>query len=211
MKLKTKRHTIGLAAGKKNQKEKSGQSYTLYDTCNKCPLWVYVELICGNDLKALIIDGEAPEDILVNTKLSLMTEFAELSGNTQTISVNNIIKRIYMYRLQSDCLKICMNLIDTDMAEKAKPYLKTINVPVSKDKTKIIGRLNGLLKAKEIQIKKEIKRYEDLTKGSDGVVDHSVYSDQLAILSIHFKMNLDMNISLSQYASYLKMYNKIKK
>lgn len=39
----------------------SGSSYTLYDSCNKCPLRAYIEMVCNDNLRALVIGGIRPK------------------------------------------------------------------------------------------------------------------------------------------------------
>lgn len=211
MKLRIKRHTTDSSVGKSSRKEKQKCSYILYDSCVKCPLWVYVELVCNDNLKALIVEGIPSDEILQATKFSLMVEFSEISGNTQTSAVNQSIKKMYVYRMQIYCIQICAELIRLDMQDKAANYLKSVGVSgLGKDKEKSLKRLEGVLKNKIINSNKEFKRYEELTKNSDEKPNPSFYSEQLAILSTFFKFNIDMNISLAQYASYLKIFNQTK-
>ncbi|MBF0651262.1 hypothetical protein IR083_20805 [Dysgonomonas sp. GY75] len=209
--LKIKSPMTERNAGKKQEgKEKSSSQFTLYDTCNKCPLWVYIELVCNNNLNALIITGDAPESILKEVKCNILIEFSELSGGEHAGTVNNVLKSIYNYRSQIDCLYICIGLLETNRSDKAIAWLKSKGITVPDgDIEKLVAKVTGIIKSKMIYLNKETDKYKNLVSDTDRrKVDASFYNDQLVALSIHFKFNIDMNITLAQYASYLKIFSE---
>ena len=53
--------TAKSAGPKPGSPDGSGSSYTLYDSCNKCPLRAYIEMACNDNLRALVIGGNPPE------------------------------------------------------------------------------------------------------------------------------------------------------
>ncbi len=199
---------IKKVVGKKQEdKEMSNISYTLYDNCNICPLRVYVNLICDGNLQSLIIEGEAPEDILKATKSKLIIEFAELSGNVQMLSVNNSIKKIVVYRNEILTLQICANLILLGKIDSALEKLKEFRIDTS-DPQKIIKRIESTIKTKIVHLNKELSKYSESTDSDSDKPSSQVYNEQLAYLSAHFKFNINMDITLAQYAAYIKMYNQ---
>jgi hypothetical protein len=168
-------------------------------------------LICDNDLNALIITGNPPANILEAARLSLMTEFSQLSGGDHASAVNEVLKDIHLYKLQIDSLYICIELLKFNRIESATDYLKSQNIAVSGDIDEIAKRIVSMIKSKSIYLDKEISKYGKLTSdvgNNDRKIDAEFYNDQLAVLSVHFKFNIDMNITLARYASYLKIFNE---
>lgn len=53
--------TAKSAGPKPGSPDGSGSSYTLYDSCNKCPLRAYIEMVCNDNLRALVIGGIRPK------------------------------------------------------------------------------------------------------------------------------------------------------
>ncbi len=201
--MKVKQLMTGWNVGRKNQKERSDRSFTLYDNCNICPLSVYVDLVCNNNLRSLIISGNPTDDEVEIAKISLILEFSELSGNTQTHSVNNLLKGIYMSRMQIKSIEMCINLISSGRYSVAKDYLKSIGI--SKVDVKY---LQGVIKSKVINLKKDISRYDSLVKESGSKKPTAqFYNHQLAVLSKYLKFDVPMSITLAKYAEYLKLYN----
>ncbi|MBB4036557.1 hypothetical protein GGR21_002463 [Dysgonomonas hofstadii] len=207
--MKGKQRMMDLIAGKKIRKGKQSESYTLYDTCNKCPLWVYVDLVCRDNLKALVIDGYPSDDILNKTKMSLIIEFSELSGNPHTAAMNIVLKNIHVYRIQINCLQMSHRLLLLGDSDTAINYLKSQGIiDVSYNRNKFLKRLEGIIKSKVINMNKDMKKYNKSASEKADKPTPQYYNDHLAILSSHFKFNIDMNITLAQYASYLKIFNQ---
>lgn len=205
-----KSHMTGKNAGRKREETAGlGKPFSLYDNCNICPMRVYVDMVCNDNLEALIIEGEPSKELLIAIKIDLVTELSELSNNVQASSVNNSLKKIYNYRLQIKCMQSCGLLIDNDMPEKALEYLKSIgiNIPL-KDKRAMLKRLEGQIKNRMNHLNQEYKKYESLSKDSGDKPTYAFYNEQLAVLSGYFKFDINMNITLAQYAAYLKIFNK---
>lgn len=67
--------TAKSAGPKPGSPDGSGSSYTLYDSCNKCPLRAYIEMVCNDNLRALVIGGNPPEEVLQEVRMALVAEF----------------------------------------------------------------------------------------------------------------------------------------
>lgn len=194
------------------EKGKSKQSYSLYDTCDKCPMWVYIDLVCNDNVKSLIIEGRAPDEMLIECKHNLITEFAELSGNTHAKQMSNIVRNIYLYKSQIQGLTIAINLLVNGEFEAPIEYLNKsglkFKIPeTNKDIETIIKRVEGHIKDKIRRINNLMKDYDKLTEGSTKVTPQ-FYTEQLATLSKHFGFRIDKNITLSEYAAYVKDLNE---
>jgi len=191
--------TIKNPAGKRRAgRENSKESYSLYDSCDKCPLWAYIEAVCGNS-GALAVKGNPPMEILAETRSNLIAELAELSGNEQTQAVNNVLRKIYLYCSQMDALRMCIVLQGTPEAEK---YLAGAGLKKATGE-----RVAAVIKSKAILLNQESQRLEELTGGGGEGPDRQYYEEQLVILGKHIGFKLDkQTLTLSQYAAYLKHY-----
>lgn len=178
-------------------------------------MWVYVDLVCNNNIKSLLISGHASDDILIECKQNLITEFAEISGNTQAHHMSSIVKNIYLYKSQAQGLTIAINLLLSGDLELPIVYLNNNGVRVTKPETVkdmdvIVKRTQGLIKDKIRRINNLMKDYEKLTVGSTKVTPQ-FYTEQLMTLSKHVGFRLDKNISLAEYAAYVKDLNEYMK
>lgn len=216
MNWKEKLRTIKKHVGKKpDEMERYSQSYSLIESCAICPLNIYVDIICNNNLKALILQGNPNEEILEAAKIGLIIEFSELSGNMQSRSLNNVIRQIYLYKSQITALHLCVSLICSGDTEIPYAYFKSCNINVSipqtdKEYASLLKKVEGIIKGKSIQLKEAFKRYQTMSKESD---THKPtiqsFIDQLVLLSKHVGFNLSINqITLAEYASYLKNYKE---
>jgi len=189
-------------------------SYSLYDTCDVCPLSVYIDLICNDNLRALIKYGTPKDEVLQEAKLKLCAEFAELSGDETAKAIFTAIRDVYMYQSQVALVTVVLNLLKSKISD-GLPYLKSIGLNVAmpkreSDYVQAIKRVNGFLKGRVIRYKEAYKQYELLSKGngkSKGIKS-SDFTDILVHLSKNAGFRLTTDISLAEYASYLKLYKK---
>lgn len=200
-------------AGKKTGKKVSlKKSYTLYDSCDKCPLSNYIDLVCNDNLQALVIEGNPPSEILNETKHMLIIEFSELSGNTHTQSVINSIKRMHLLKTQILGFSLCFDLINHGAYDKPAEFLKTQNVNIGEikteaDKQQILKSIDSRVKSKSIQLKEESARHNKLLEDSKGEkLTAQSFNEQLAVLSKHTGFRLEKNLTLAEYAAYIKQY-----
>lgn len=218
MRLTIKQRTTEKNAGKKQEvKELSKQSY-LYDTCDKCPLWVYIELVCNDNISVLVINGDHTDNELIEAKRKLMMEFSEISGNEQSTIISNTLKNIYLYRSEIQVLSMCIRLIYAHKYDEAIKLLKEYNINVSipdneQEFMKLMKIIEGKSKMKLLKLKEAKRKYESLYNSEESKEITPVYYDkQLVMLSKHVGFKLDKNIFLSEYAAYLndfKNYLKI--
>jgi len=162
--------------------------------------------VCNDNLEALIIEGAPPKEALQLAKFDLLAEFAELSGSSRNFIKSR--KKILLFSSQIQVMQLSRILIEHGNYELLG-YLNKIGVKGSikneTDKIRYLKKLDGQIKGKMIHLNNELKEYDKKEEGETPVF--SFFNDQLAILSNHFKFNINMNITLAQYASYLKLYN----
>lgn len=198
---------------KRGAKERSNRSYTLYDSCDKCPLWVYMDLVCDEKLESLVINGKAPEDVLKEARTNLIIEFSQLSGDTHTDVINNILRKIYLYKNEINIFRICASLIvsgeyESSLKQLAKMGIRS-GIPQNTEQANgLLKNIEGRIKGKDIYLQKEIKRYEELTKDQGENPKRQLYEEQIVVLSKHSGFKLDKNMTLAEYAAYLKDYKR---
>lgn len=199
-----------LVGKKTDKKEKLSTSYSLYDTCDKCPLTVYIDLICNNNLNALLIQGNAPEEVLISTRIDLVVEFSELSGNQQTQSLNSVIKQIYYYRNKIRGLSICLELIYNDSYASSIPYLnnefRTKEPQSEQEFDRLIKTVQARIKGHMVKLITLEKRFTALSEENDnGKITPQYFNEQLVMLSKYLGFTLNKNkLNVAEYAAYLK-------
>lgn len=216
MKLKELFTTIKKHVSKKQaDREQSKNSYLIYDKCDACPLSAYIDAVCNDSLKGLIISGNPSEEVLLMTRSALTIEFSELSGNSEAAIVTNLLKQMYFHQAQIQGFGICINLIKGGRFDDVDEYLKTHGVKVSKPTTedeisRIIKHIEGKIKGKTIQFEQLQKRYTAINANSNtsGKPKTEYYTELLIALSKYAGFHLKKEkLTLSEFALYLKDFN----
>lgn len=199
--------SIGANAGKKGAgPEPSGKLYTLYDTCDRCPLRVYVDVVCYDNLASLIVEGDAPPYALIRAKNALIEEFSILCKNAFTKASNEHMRKIYLYRSQLIALSLCSNFIDDDACVD---YLRSIGIkisaPITADNADRARKIvNSRIKQMSIRLKSEIDAYNKLADGAPAAKPtRENFTEQLVIISRHVGFRLTNDITLAEYAAYI--------
>lgn len=208
MKKNRKYITMEKAVGKKpDDRDESGKSYTIYDTCAKCPLRAYIDLVCNDNLRALVVSGNPPETLLQETRHQLYTEFSELSGDSQFQVMNTTLRKIHTYRANILLLLVCQRLLALGERLQALSFLAKAGVRFAPGmETKpILSKLSGLIREKKIRLRSEEKRYQSLTGGQTSEkLTPAHFTSQLVSLSKSAGFRLTTSITLAEYAAYLK-------
>ncbi len=204
----------GKAAGiKQGVRASSKSSYVLYDTCDKCPLRVYIDVICSDNLSALIVSGNAPESALLECRSDLVSEFNELSGNGNSSAMVSMVKNIQLYRAQILGFSIAAELLAFGRTDAAFDFLNNNGVrvggfPETEQEWMKIGRkIESKIRLLKIKIRDESRRQRELVDRNKGVrATIKDFNDQMVALSKHVGFRLTKDISLAEYAGYLKDY-----
>lgn len=213
MKLMEKLHMIGKNAGRKTAvKGFSKESYTLYDTCDKCLLSVYIDVVCNDNNMALVISGNPNDEVLTTTRMNLIMEFSELSGNEYTNRYHNVIRQIYSYKSVINGLNMAMNLVSLGRFNISVDYLNKNGVPCKAPKTGkelefLIKKIQGVIKGKLVKYMELSKKYENINKEFPSETPTpQYYTENLIMLSKYVGYKLDKSITLAEYAGYIKDY-----
>lgn len=198
----------GNPAGKKPENREGLQkSFVLYDSCDICPLGVYIRLVCDDDPQALVVRGKPSEDDLAAARHRLMAEFAELSGDGLFGQVNASVQKMNMYRSGILLLGVCQRLLIYGEKRTILPVLDRIGIrfPVTTDIKTIQSKISGLIQERKIRLKNEEKRYRKMTAGGkEEKPDRGYFTRQLVSLSKYAGFRLTTDITLSEYAAYIK-------
>lgn len=203
--------TIKKHVGKKRgNREKSKKYYTLYDTCDKCPLHVYIDLTCNDNLRALSKSGNPPIEVLKEARGRLLTEFAGLSGDGQFNIVNSAIRKINGYRSRVLLLSICYRLVYMGAVDKAIECLNQSGIKCSKpmnvkETESLLGKVSGAINESKIRLRSEKRKYDGFigeSKTTKPTPNH--FTEQLVVLSKYAGFRLTVDITLSEYAAYIK-------
>lgn len=207
--MKGKDTTKEKSAGKRTvARGKSESSYTILDTCDKCTLRVYIDIICHDNLRALVVSGNPSDEVLEEAKIKLVTEFRQLSGDSNS-KYSNSIKRMLAYKLQVVGLSSAIRMLASKDV-RAFEYLRANGIPCnvkSYDNTtisRLITRIESKIRTLNIKIREEHGRLLNMPKGTTPTEES--FNDQLVILSKHAGFRLTRDITLAEYAGYLKNF-----
>lgn len=207
--------TIGKHAGKKpTDQEKSKSLFRIYDKCEICPLSVYIDVVCNDNLQALVIYGKPDKEDLLAAKSALNFEFAELSGNSEISSIVNIVRQMYQIQSQMLGFDIAIKLVSAGKVDETEDWLK-LHIPnYSKPNdeesiSKLIKKMVGLYKAKEIQLNELKKRYDAISSKGGDKIKPEYYTELLITISKNIGFHLKREeLTLSEFAIYLKDLNR---
>ena len=196
-------------------KEKLKQSFRIYEKCDTCPLSVYIDAVCNDNLKGFVISGNPPEEILQINRSALTVEFSEMSGNAEVNMITNLLKQIYLIQTKIEGLKICLKVVDVEMHPDVLDYLKKHGVrlvnPKNKEEVnKLISELTGRMNGHIIRFDELKKKYDTINKASSGEKPTpEYYTSILIMLSKYMGFHLNKEkITLSYFALCLKNYNR---
>ena len=205
------------SAGKKAAAPAESQrSYSLYDTCDKCPLWVYINLVCDKDIRALIKKGNPPTEELEEARDNIASEFAELSANTTMSSIHNCQRQIYFLKSQIYGLAISLHLVSSGEHVEAIDYINKQGLRIkaaSFDKESVENiekKIKNAIANRNIRLTQETKRLTEIAGGRQKGAEFTktLFNDQLIHLSKHFGFRITKKITLAEYAGYIKDYQK---
>lgn len=195
------------------EKERPLNTYSYYSNCDTCPYWVYISLVCDDNLRALVLHGNPPEELLRDAKMNILTEFSELSGGTGTFKINNILREYYRCRSQYTGLSISLELLARGRYDKAFAYLASYGITRPKNDNeeqmlKAAKIVASKAKLKAVRMKELSKRYSSLVRdtGKSKATKDDYYRG-LVNMSKHFGFNISASFSCANVAAYINQYH----
>ena len=188
---------------------------SLYDTCEKCPLAVYIDLTCDDKLERLIISGNPTRELLEETRAKLVQEFSELAGSGETRAYVEAARNFFYYRNRVMGMQLAVQLIAAGQYGDAIEYLNRSGVQCTapgngEQAAALIKELNRQLANLSSRLKEKKELFESLQKRG-GKPNRQYYNRLLVMLSTceAIKMQLDRNkLTLSEFAEYINLFNE---
>ncbi len=72
-------------------------------------------MVCNDNLRALVIGGNPPEEVLQEVRMALVAEFHELSGGCAFSSLNNRDREVTLCKVQILGLSIAAQLLAAEL------------------------------------------------------------------------------------------------
>lgn len=186
---------------KPEEKGKSEQSYSIYDSAYNCPLKVYISVVCDKDYQSMVKSGKVEQSVLENAFCKIMDEYSDLSG-----SKNQQLQTYYNYRAQIVALEVCLNLLSLGEIDRVVESLNKIGLrcekPINDDGLKALAeKIDFRLKDRTLRMKKVAKEMEGARKKELTKRD---FYEQLVAISQWAGFRLSDEITLAEYALYVK-------
>lgn len=184
------------------------KSYSIYRKCSECPVFIYRDATCNDNLKALIREGEPPEEELRHALEALTMEFAELSGNADLRSANKSVGRITACRCRITALSLALMTSDSEQAQALFRQYGWGKLPDDKRE----ARAEAKIKELRTTIAAETSRMEKrATRGSRRKTTEADFNHQIAIISKWTGFHLSDRMMLAELAGYIREFdNSIK-
>lgn len=185
--------------------ESSGNSYVVYNRCSDCPVHVYRDAVCNDNLRALILEGEPSEEVLREARQALTVEFAELSGDTGLITANKGLARTIGYQYRIQALAVASIIPDHPEAVKLFARYGWGKLPVDVQ----IKRANDKIKEYTVVLDKETARQQKhAAKQATKRLTAADFNRQMVIVSKWVGFHLSDRITLAELAGYFKSYSE---
>lgn len=202
----TKKHV-----GKKRENpEQFEKSYIIYSDCYECPLKAYVDVICNNNLNALIVSGKVDKDTLNKAFEDIVNEFNDISGNSLVSRQTALSRQIYMYRSQIIALNIANCVILFGGAESVTDILIELGIKYMNAKSdhNLMEKISAKISEKRIRLKKLNKEYANLTNNNKKEITPAFFIEQLVELSRWAGFKISMDITVAEFAVYIRKMNE---
>jgi hypothetical protein len=186
--------------------------HSIHDT----PLYKFIEVLCDNNLHALVISGEVSEEELVESWEKILQEYTELIGNTDQVIFLSLLKETNRLEWTLNQIETLIEVLKKSYAAPfAKMLCKLLRVrfvfdpsdPEQYDKLleNCYRRSRGLyidLKLKRIELDAHIKKLS----ASGELPTREYFINALITLSDHSKSHLTDQMMISEFCLRLKRY-----
>jgi predicted Fe-Mo cluster-binding NifX family protein len=163
----------------------------------------------------LIIRGKPTNEMLEETKFKLITEFSELSNQTEAKSMLNSASKLYRYEIQIRGYEVAYGLIVNGIYPKAIEYLNLNGIKCKTPENE--NERETILKSLKIKLKNKIAKYKeaktvyDLNPSKEEKPTRKYFNRLLVMLSVCevVKIQLDpKKMTVSEFAEYLNIYSE---
>lgn len=195
------------------EEESEKQSNTFYSSAYTCPLTVFIDLVCDDNIQALVISGTPTNEELEEARISIINKYYEISNNEESSSIYNETRNYYKLRNQITGFEVCLKLVCLERYENCISFLcdnglKCKAPEDEKQKEKLIKKIDMLLKSKLIKLKESSNKINK--KGTKTEKPTREYFNKLIVTisaSESIKMPLDKNkLTVAEFAGYINLF-----
>lgn len=162
---------------------------------------VFIQCICEEDYRALIISGKATDDQLLEAWVLLLSEYQELKGDTiEGIEQVRLSRDIWKLRSHLQILDCCVQFLSERYSESIANSLRELGYkfnPVEKEPKKYIPLLNSIInksKLKYVQLQQMIKQLaEELKKAQPSPTTREQFEETLIHIEEMQKTSYDLD------------------
>lgn len=163
-------------------------------------------MVCDDDARALVVYGNPSEEIVEEAREKLLTEFAELSGDSRFGIINSCLRKIQYYRSGILLFAVCQRLVFWGDRDAVVKYLMEQGIGCENLSSEaLVSKLSGMIGERKMRLRSEEKKYKKLVEGEKTEKPTRRYfTEQLVELSKYAGFRLTTEISLGEYAAYVK-------
>jgi len=189
----------------------------LYTTIHKLPLQIFIDIIVDEDLKLLIIEGEASEEVLNETWQNILNEYTQAISNKEVINKIDETKNLLKKETTIKIIDSMLRMIELKPCEELFNLLYLFNYPIPKLEYSE-ENLRAILPTFLAHYKKErfdyqllIKSIEEKSKGKnkDVKLGYDYFNNMIAEIGIAFSTTLDIRtITTGIFCTYVNKLHK---
>lgn len=204
--MNTKEPTTPTAshAGAEVDAQAGCEAPSVYSKCAECPVYAYRDAVCNDNLQALIRSGTPSEEELVAARATLVTEFAELTGNLHLKMANMALLRTLSLRLQIMALSAAIIASDRPHAIELFRRSGWGHLPTEQQ----LKRAEARIKELSVRLDKENAARTKRQQAHPDSLTEADFNMQLVMVSKWAGFHLSDRIMLAELAGYLKAYSE---
>ena len=201
----------GKNAGLKPGDRGKSSKYDIISDCDRCTLEMYIKMVCDGDLSVLVVSGNPDNDTLEAARIKIVSEFSMLSGSSDKLTV--AMRSVYFYHSLILTYAICGDLVSVGETEEVVRVLNEKGVRCSVPKTeeerrKLLKRIKSAITEKKLRLKEADRRMKSLQDKKGSKATREDFMATLVALSKNVGFRITTDITLSEYAAYLKNYKQ---
>ena len=172
---------------------------------------MYIKMVCDGDLSVLVVSGNPDDDTLEAARIKIVSEFSMLSGSSDKLTV--AMRSVYFYHSLILTYAICGDLVSVGETEEVVRVLNEKGVRCSVPKTeeerrKLLKRIKSAITEKKLRLKEADRRMKSLQDKKGSKATREDFMATLVALSKNVGFRITTDITLSEYAAYLKNYKQ---
>lgn len=189
----------------------------LYTTIHKLPLQIFIDIIVDEDLKLLIIEGEASEEVLNQTWQNILNEYTEAVSNKEVINKIDETKNLLKKETTIKIIDSMLRIIEIKPCEELFNLLYLFNYPISKleyseeNLKAILPAFLAYYKKDRFEYQLLIKSREEKGKGEnkDVKLGYDYFNNMITEIGIAFSTSIDITkVTTGIFCTYVNKLHK---